>query len=298
MATKRKKSRAATRAKTPRKSAAVRKRPDAKAAASSAKPRAQRKQPNQPRTGASRIADIPPEILEQLNRGAIEAKTLAENLAIDCLALFETVFPRAPAERRAAVAAARSRGVLERTRMVGAQLAELGADAIEAAAGHTSDTVRGWAAFATTRDADSFAEALRRIKRFADDPNAGVREWAWMTVRDQITRDAQSAIELLVPWTRDGSPNVRRFASEATRPRGVWAAHIAALRENPALGLPILENLKADPSRYVQNSVGNWLNDAAKDQADWVRGVTKRWLNESGSAATAYIVKRALRGLA
>jgi 3-methyladenine DNA glycosylase AlkC len=277
-------------AKSARRAAAVK--PKRKAAARETKPVAAGE-----RTGASRMADIPTDVLRQLNQGLIEAKTLAENLAIDSAALFAAAFPQAPSSVLRAVKAGRELGILQRTRLAGEQLAVLGDSAVTAAAEHTSDMVRGWAAFATAKKTNDFASALGAMKRFADDPNAGVREWAWMTVRDRIASDTVSAIKLLVPWTQDRSPNIRRFASEATRPRGVWAAHIGELRRFPALGLPILDNLKSDESRYVQNSVGNWLNDAAKDNAAWVRELTRQWLAESSSAATAYIVKRALRSL-
>ena len=91
-----------------------------------------------------------------------------------------------------------------------------------------------------------------------------------MAVRPHVAAELARAIALLVDWTADHSPYVRRFASEATRPRGVWCTHIAALRREPEPGRALLEPLRADPSGYVQDSVGNWLNDAGKDRPDWV----------------------------
>ena len=110
--------------------------------------------------------------------------------------------------------------------------------------------------------------------------------------------ELDASIALLAGWTGDVSERVRRFASEALRPRGVWAGHIAALKRQPEKGLPILEPLRADPAVYVQDSVANWLNDAAKDQPDWVREVCGRWQAERPEDGnTQRIVRRALRSL-
>jgi 3-methyladenine DNA glycosylase AlkC len=138
---------------------------------------------------------------------------------------------------------------------------------------------------------------FEKIKLFAADSHFGVREVAWMACRAHIAAHLEVSIEILSTWAKSEDENLRRFASEATRPRGVWCAHLQALKEQPALALPILEVLHADPSRYVQNSVGNWLNDAAKSQADFVRELCATWQAQSPTKETSYIIKKALRSI-
>lgn len=88
---------------------------------------------------------------------------------------------------------------------------------------------------------------------------------------------------------------VRRFATEGSRPRLPWAMAIPALKMNPSSVLPILENLKNDPSEYVRRSVANNLNDIAKDHPDVVLAIAKKW--EGGSKETAAIIKHGSRTL-
>ena len=90
---------------------------------------------------------------------------------------------------------------------------------------------------------------------------------------------------------------IRRCAVEGTRPRGVWTAHIEELKREPERGLPLLEPVRADESRYVQRAVANWLNDASKDRPEWVQEVCARWLDESPGPQTSWIVNSALRTL-
>jgi len=46
-------------------------------------------------------------------------------------------------------------------------------------------------------------------------------------------------------------------------------------------------------TKYVRNSVGNWLNDASKTQPGFVEALCKRWGKESDVSETKYIIKKA-----
>ena len=249
--------------------------------------------------GARSTTTIAPEHLAALEAGTAEARTLSEALAIDHGALLRAALPAATPELLAAADAAQQLGILRRMGAIGAALQQhVPPGELAPLAEHPSDTVRGWWCFAlAARTELDLAELLAAAEPRADDPCFTVREWVWMALRPRLTAELPRAISLLTPWTHAPSAHVRRFASESLRPRGVWAKHIADFATAPALGEPLLEPLRADPERYVQDSVANWINDAAKTQPDWARALTARWLRESPGAATERIVRRALRSL-
>lgn len=261
------------------------------------------------RKGARSRAEIPPGVLAALNAGTEETITLVECLAIDMGVLLSNVMrgPGLEREHEAMTPALQTLaglGVMQRMHTMGMALhgmmatmpARRRAAVFESFASHQADTVREWAAVAATADpALSLEECLKRSRRFAADGHMGVREIAWWAVRPRVSTEIHQAVDLLGAFVVDEDANVRRFASELTRPRGVWCKSIMPLRENPALGLPLIEALRDDTSRYVQNSVGNWLNDASKDQPAWVKDVCRRWLKESPTDRTRWIVSRARR---
>jgi 3-methyladenine DNA glycosylase AlkC len=142
----------------------------------------------------------------------------------------------------------------------------------------------------------TLAQRLTRVRPFADDSHFGVREWAWLALRSHLAADVDASLELLQPWTSDASPRVRRFAIESMRPRGVWCTHIDVLKKDPALALPLLQSVRADVDSYVQASVGNWLNDAAKSQPIWVAELCQEW-TKNGDANTARICRVGTRSV-
>jgi 3-methyladenine DNA glycosylase AlkC len=261
------------------------------------------------RKGAVRRSEIPPDVLCALNEGREETITLAEWLAIDQPTLLRAVLPQVGlAEQSEELGRASdslaTAGVTRRLKGIGEALFEATREhprreeIFEELASHTSDMVRAWAAFMVAADESlPLPDRLEATKRFATDRSAAVRENAWDSFRPYVAADLERGIPLLEPWVRDPNPNIRRCAVEGTRPRGVWTAHIEALKRDPEPGLALLEPVRSDPSRYVQNAVANWLNDASKTRPDWVRAVCERWSRESPTKETAWIVNRALRTL-
>ena len=249
------------------------------------------------RRGATRPIDVPGDVLAQLNAGTLTTATLAEGLSLDFTVLMHNVAPEVSAE---AVAQLRDAGgILKKMLMAGELLLTMyGEAAVERFGSHSSDTVRGWAAYTLAAVPNpTLAERLRLIRPLADDPHFGVREWAWLAMRPLVAAQITEAVLLLAAWHTESSANLRRFAVEITRPRGVWCAHIPELKARPQIGLPLLEPVRADTSKYVQDSVSNWLNDAAKSQPEWVKDVCERWRRESDMPATLRICKRALRSV-
>jgi 3-methyladenine DNA glycosylase AlkC len=246
--------------------------------------------------GAASIAAVDAAYLMAMEAGEAEARTLSEGLAIDFAKLLRAAFPGADA---AALERAKGEGITKRMELAGRLLLEAqGVGVVAEAGAHRSDTVRGWACYALAAlPGLGLLERLERVKVLAEDPHFGVREWAWLAMRPAIAAELSIALEELAGWTGSSSEGIRRFASEATRPRGVWCVHLNELKERPKRGLRLLEPLRADGSLYVRNSVANWLNDAGKSQPDWVRGLCRKWEKESPCAETAMIVKRALRNL-
>ncbi len=243
---------------------------------------------------------IAAERLAELNSGRDESRSLAEVLAISHSTLLTQVVPEAPEELVEAAKHADSLGILARMQTMGEALsAHLGRSACLDLTDHPADTVRGWALFAlVAQEKDADVDTLLTLARpAADDPHFGVREWSWMAVRPRLVPQLDEAIRALRQWSAEPSERIRRFTSEVLRPHGVWARHIPVLKEEPERGLPLLEPLRADSSRYVQDSVANWVNDASKTQPAWAVELCRRWQKESPTPATERIIKRALRSI-
>lgn len=110
-----------------------------------------------------------------------------------------------------------------------------------------------------------------------------------------IVKYPEEMMKQMLVWSMHEHWGVRRLASEGCRPRLPWAMALPNLKENPAPILPILENLKNDPARFVRLSVANNLNDIAKDNPQTVIDLAKKWKGESEEVD--WIIKHGCRTL-
>lgn len=260
------------------------------------------------RKGARSTKDIPGAILQQLNEGTIETANLVEWLAVDQRLLLSNILKHNNRIHYLQsvldeIDQLKKQTVNTINEAIGTRLFMLTIENNDTAFStllmqHSADIVRCWATYFIGKNQQlSIEKKLEAIKPFAADEHFGVREICWMAVRKDITDQLEKSIDILSTWAIDENPNVRRFACESIRPRGVWCTHIDVLKQQPELALPVLNPLKSDPAKYVQDSVGNWLNDASKTRPDFVQIICQKWKEESDTKATSYIIRKALRTL-
>lgn len=260
------------------------------------------------RKGAKTKDLIPKSILLQLNKGEIESANLVEWLSINQEVLLKNILSELHLEAHVDTILSfknysKNLSAVKKTKTIADGIAAFidntqNKEILPYLKNHKSDTARCWACYViANKKYKHLEERLHSIKTFAIDSHYRLREISWIATRPYIAKDIKSSINILKNWAKSPDAYIRRFASESTRPRGVWCAHIPELKEHPAIALPLLDPLKSDPSRYVQNSVGNWLNDASKSQENFVIDCTKDWLKKSPSPETLYIVNRALRSI-
>ncbi len=138
---------------------------------------------------------------------------------------------------------------------------------------------------------DDWETSIPALEQFTQQSSA---EFA---VRPFILKYPERMMAQMLAWAKHDSEQVRRLASEGCRPRLPWAIALPAFKADPSPILPILEQLKADPSEFVRRSVANNLNDIAKDNPQAVIDTLRRWRAEDASPEMTAILNRALRTL-
>lgn len=137
---------------------------------------------------------------------------------------------------------------------------------------------------------DHFDISMRAIEEITK------RNTGEYTIRPFIENYPTQTLSQLLKWSKNPNKHVRRLASEGGRPRLPWATKLQMFIDDPSPLLPILENLKDDPSKYVQKSVANCLNDILKDNPEVANRIIEKWSTDA-SKEGIWIIKHALRNL-
>jgi 3-methyladenine DNA glycosylase AlkC len=115
-------------------------------------------------------------------------------------------------------------------------------------------------------------------------------------LRILLRHDLDRALGIVAGWTGSPDTDVRRLASEGTRPYLPWSVRVPELISRPGATVPVLDALHSDESEYVRRSVANHLNDLSRDHADLAVATARRWLDTPAPPAVR-LVRHGLRTL-
>lgn len=133
---------------------------------------------------------------------------------------------------------------------------------------------------------DLSLDALKHITQFVS---------CEFAIRPFILKDEAKSMEFMLNCSLNKHQNVRRFSSEGCRARLPWAMALPRFKKDASLILPILKNLKNDPSLFVRKSVANNLNDISKDHPELALQLAYKWFGKDEN--TNWIVKHGMRTL-
>ena len=116
-----------------------------------------------------------------------------------------------------------------------------------------------------------------------------------LAVRPFIVRREEQMMTQMYAWSKSDNEHLRRLSSEGCRPALPWAMALNKYKKDPSPILPILTQLKTDPSEYVRRSVANNINDISKTHPDLVVALARDWFGKN--AHTNWIIKHGCRTL-
>jgi 3-methyladenine DNA glycosylase AlkC len=115
-------------------------------------------------------------------------------------------------------------------------------------------------------------------------------------IRLLLRHDPDRALQIMTSWSSSPDADVRRLASEGSRPYLPWAARVPTLITRPGMTIAILQALHQDDSEYVRRSVANHLNDISRNHPQLAVATAAQWL-VAADKNTPQVVRRALRTL-
>lgn len=114
-------------------------------------------------------------------------------------------------------------------------------------------------------------------------------------IRPLLKEHPKETMDELIVWTKDENVHVRRLASEGVRIRLPWSQKLYVALDEFERYTAILTNLKDDPEKFVQKSVGNNLNDLYKEDPEKAELIIGTWQKCGTSKAQEWIIKHGRR---
>ena len=231
-------------------------------------------------------------IHHHLNKGMIESASISEALVVDTPELLELMSPEGYTFVKTLFDRGDSIYKFYEIAAIGL-LTAYGPNGYKDWIYHSSDTVRCWVAYWIAYNTQlNFHEQLKQMEPLINDPHFWVRENACMAMRPLLLHDLDDLLELLESCAHSENPNMRRFTVEITRPKGFWTTPIQALQQHPEKALPLLEALRTDKDKYVQESLINWFMDAEDFMPGWSKNILDHWCASTMSLEPSRIYKK------
>lgn len=114
-------------------------------------------------------------------------------------------------------------------------------------------------------------------------------------IRPLLKEHPKEVMDELIEWSKEDNVHVRRLACEGVRIRLPWSEKLYVALEEFDRYAEIMTNLKDDPEKFVQKSVGNNLNDLYKDDPEKAEYLITQWRKTPTSKAQEWIIKHGQR---
>lgn len=113
-------------------------------------------------------------------------------------------------------------------------------------------------------------------------------------IRPYINSQPSQTASVMLGWAGSANVHVRRLASEGLRPRLPWSKRLTVFIDEPGPVFSVLDELKDDPSRFVQKSVANNLNDYLKENRPAAWDLLEEWSRDA-PPPRVWVIRHALR---
>ena len=114
-------------------------------------------------------------------------------------------------------------------------------------------------------------------------------------IRPVLEKWPAESLTIIKEWSKDSNVHARRLASEGLRIRLPWAKKSLVALEYFDDYKAVLSNLKNDPEKFVQKSVGNNLNDLMKECPEKANEIITTWRKDDPTKNTLWIINHGLR---